>query len=236
MHASQHILVDLDSLLDTRLGCLITRKPVVAAKIDMDKYRGRLTDNLWELWPEVTEEEWRAWWSERDVNVLMNSLATPIMMRLKSATFNLKALQAKETMMTDLKVIINTYPYRLTDRVAFEYREAIKDICASGFVIESVYMPPEELTPSKLMDAFNYCIMYDFDKWLTVNHEALTKKPIPSFPMNVPSLYRNSVPGEADIKELGLSTPEEAFAQWELFMSAHLMLGFLPISEYSQIL
>ena len=236
MNTAQHILIDLDSLLDTRLGCIIAHRPEAAAKINMDEYRGRMTDDLWTLCPEITEEEWGTWWRERDVSALKCALATPIMLRLKATTYNLKAMQAKETMLTDLKVIINTYPYQLTDRIAFEYREAVKDVCAPGFVIESVRLAPEEVTPSLLMSSYHYCIMYDVNTWLTVNHDALVASPMPTFPMNVPALFHNRLPGPTDIKELGLSGAEEAFAQWELYMSAHLMLGFLPLSEYSQML
>ena len=77
MDAKQYLLIDLDALLDTRLGCLIRHRPQAAADVDMGAYRGRLHDRLWEFCDDVSEAQWRQWWAERDVGVLKSSLATP---------------------------------------------------------------------------------------------------------------------------------------------------------------
>ena len=236
MITRQHLLIDLDALLDTRLGCLIHHRAKDAAAMDMDAYRGRLTDNLWELCDNVTPEDYRDWWASRDIEVLKCSLASSMMVRLKAMTYNLMAVRSKQGFMTDLKVVVNTYPYKLEDEVRQAYKESVKDVISKDFIVEMVYLSPEALTPETLMVSYHYYALYDLDRWLTANHTALEEHPIPSFPINAPSLYCNRWPTDADIKELGLSHREEAFAQWELYMSAHLMLGFLPISEYTQLL
>lgn len=232
----QHLLVDLDALLDTRLGCLIQHRPEAAAEMDVTAYRARLTDELWTLCEGVTEEEYKQWWAERDIETLQHSFATSIMMRLKAMTYNLIAVQAKQQFMTDLKVTVNTYPYRLDEDVKEAYRQAVVDVVAKGFRVEVVYLTPETLTPTHLAGTYHYYAIYDLDKWLTVHHEALAEHPMPSFSMNAPSLFFNRLPDETDIKDLGLDNPVEAFAKWELYMSAHVMLGFLPVVEYSQML
>jgi hypothetical protein len=232
----QHLLFDLDALLDTRLGCLIHHRTKESADIDMDAYRGRLADNLWTLCDNVTEEDYRSWWAQRDVAVLKCSLASSMMVRLKAMTYNLMAVRAKQGFMTDLKVVINAYPYKLDAETRQAYKESIKELVAKDFEVDVVYLPPEVLTPQVLFSSYDYYALYELDRWLTVNHVALTDHPIPAFPINAPSLYCNQIPTQADIEELGLSHREEAFAQWEVYMSAHLMLGFLPISEYTQLL
>lgn len=236
MITKQHLLIDLDALLDTRLGCLIAHRPKEAAEMNMNAYRARLTDELWKYCDNVTEEEYKDWWGNRDVEVLKCSSATSMMVRLKAMTYNLTAVRAEQTFMTDLKVIVNVYPYTLPEEIKQEYKAAIKEVISKDFQVEIVRLPPMSLAPQTLLDTFNYYAIYDLDAWLIANHTLLEDKPIPAFPMNAPSMYCNSAPSEEDIKELGFSQPEEAFAQWELYMSAHLMLGFLPMIEYTQLL
>lgn len=236
MNTSQYLLIDLDALLDTRLGCLIQHRPAQAAQMDMVAYRGRFTDNLWTLCDEVTEEQYKSWWANRSVETLQCSTATPMMVRLKAMTYNLMGSKGKLTYMEDLKVYVNTYPYQMDKDVKQAFQDAIKEVVAPDFEVKLVHLHPEVLSPQTLDLHYHYYAVYDLDAWLTYNHKRLEEHPIPAFSMNAPGLFFNHLPDDADIENIGLAQKSEAFVQWELVMCAHLMLGFLPVVEYSQML
>lgn len=236
METRQYLLIDLDALLDTRLGCLIQHRVAEAAEIDMAAYRGRFNDDLWTLCRNVTEDDYRQWWADRDETTLQCSFATPMMMRLKAMTYELVAKKASHAYLKEIKVFVNIYPYRLSDQIKAEYQSAIKEVVHRGVGVEMVSLPPEQLSPQSLMSHYNYYALYDFDRWLTCQHEVLGENPIPAFPMNAPALFANALPDQTDIEKLGLFQTEEAFAQWEFYFGAHLSLGFLPAVEYSQLL
>lgn len=236
MNTAQHLLFDLDALLDTRLGCLIQHDPKAAADVDMMGYRQRLDDDLSAYCPGVSAETYRQWYTDRTAQTLPHSLGTGMMIRLKAMTYEIAGDVSALPFLETMTVTVNTYPYDLTESETSGLKMAIQEIVADRFKVHMKYLPPEALTPHVLDTHYHYYALYDLDTWLTHHHEALQTQPMPSFPINAPKLCFGQTPDEADIEKMGLSTQEETFTHMEFILSAHVMLGYLDVAEYCQLL
>ncbi len=105
------MLVELDSILDTRLGVLLDIAPEKVPPLLADAYHGR----LWDVFPGVDLLTYQRRYTGRDASILKNTWSTP--MADLMADFVMKTLQ--QTLRTPFhkvpKIEINAYPYQLSD-------------------------------------------------------------------------------------------------------------------------
>lgn len=234
METQQRLLVDLDALVDTRMGCFIQHCGAEAAKIDMAAWRTRSSDNMDGVLPGVSHEDWARWYKRRDVTTLSHSFATAFMYKLKGMAAEAVKLKKAQPFLESCTLTINAHPYQLSDPIKHAFTEAISEVVDGVFTVHFVSLPPDILTPRTLTASWEYYCLYDLDAWMKAQHKNLEKDAIPKFAMNAPAIFRGSVPTEADIKELELSNERELFAQFEFAMSATIMLGYMPVDLFSQ--
>ena len=72
---SQDVLVELDTLLDTRFGLLCQRFPSQVPTVNMEEYVNRNHNKLHEIFS-VNKNEWESAWEQIDLTVLKHSHVT----------------------------------------------------------------------------------------------------------------------------------------------------------------
>ena len=150
------VIIEIDCLLDTRLGTLAKFNPDLANVILTDTenlYHERKTDDF----PGISRETFYSLYHDRDIETMFNSRPTNIIKfliknHLELAT-NLRSQAKNETLVYQ----INVFPYLLTPVeqedliLAFKHWLGIKEV-----IVECINFSTLDLTP-KYIDSFISC-------------------------------------------------------------------------------
>lgn len=222
------MLVELDCILDTRLGVLLDIDPEKVPTILAKDYHGR----LWDVFPEVDLLTYQKRYKERDSSVLKNAWATPMVDLIEDFVF--KTL--KQTLRTPFhktpKVDINIYPYVLTDEEVSVIISAIAVITNEQTDIEVVSYSPEELNPVFLKNHYEVVMMYDFHIWLETHAVSgvWKKYSCPNVTLMAPLMVKNNSTYDASKKVQDILTDYETLSKT---MSPYVDIQFLPIEAFS---
>ncbi len=173
--APGYIYVDLDSLLDTRLGTLRLHWPEVFAKCISDQnYYLRERDDF-TAWGGPNQAEFMERYNQRDVETLQHSMVTAVPALVK----NLMQIQDRDFEETPyfsaIGLDVNIWPYQLQDGSGSEDEvdeiSELKDIMRVFAGLNSepniISRPPEAMTPMYITSRYKTLMMYDFRDWLS---------------------------------------------------------------------
>jgi len=217
------ILVELDCLLDTRIGTLSLLDDKAAAALLSEKYTHRVSDN-WEFLTDgaVTNEAFNQRYQQRDKDVLKASRPVNLITFLPKLLNDLEKQALSEPITKDLTLRINTYPYKLTVMERRIITECIYEQYTSAYTkVDVVDIAPDKLTPRYLREEVAMVIMYDFNRWLTLHIDQLAANPLPDTHMVIPAL------------DYTLDNHRKVFhgGNSPLFVYPHLALEFI-LSEF----
>lgn len=224
------LLVDMDCLLDTRIGTVSLLNEEAACKLLSEKYSNRVFDDFEELTEGlVTNEEFSKRWETRDKETLKASMMTNIMKLLVSLTSQYEKDMIETPFVKEFILYVNLHPYILTDAEIEIIKEAISVHCGINLKIRTIHLPLEKITPKKLKEDFDGFITYSFDNWLKIHSEALDKTPIPRVTIFAPALCIKKPNKLEDIMVDGLTV----FEMLEIAYTARLHIEFLKANEFS---
>lgn len=160
------VLVELDALMDTRLGTLHTLNPEYAIEaVQSLDYYNRISDDLSHCCA-VTDAEYRAAYAVRDAEVLQSSRMTNLIFMLSNICVELDR-QRRETPFTEsVKVHLNVYPYQLDDSERFAIESALMCHLPMDVQVESVSIAPSALTPQYINSQYTGMLLYNFIDWI----------------------------------------------------------------------
>jgi len=232
-----HLLIELDCLLDTRLGTLALLDEEAAAGLLGPRYTTRASDN-WSFLThgKVSNEAFAERYRARDHAVLEASRPTDLIAHLQPMLRKLEQNGFNEPVTQDLTLQINYYPYVLSAREQHFIAEVMSSHYSAPYTtIEMVSIPPEALTPKRLRDEYSLVVVYDFNQWLGLHIEALAKQPTPATYMVAPAL--DATLATKPQVFYGVDTPVQSnpFAALELFMAEFIALAIHPVAEFSLI-
>lgn len=199
--ARQNILVELDALLDTRMGTLARIDPKLPTLIG-DAYWRRQSDDFEALSNGVvTNERFRELYRQRDKTTLANSIVSNVVHLLGVMT---RALQCKKTtadQIDEIIVTVNYHPYQFTDAEKTELQKAMYGFLALSAKVELINQPVKEITPTVLRDQYDAYILYDYNEWDGYHRATLMRQPMHDMTLICPELYLvGRVPTEDDLK------------------------------------
>lgn len=186
--------VDLDALLDTRLGVLSSLDEEAAASLDLTKYRERISDQFKHLGlSQIDDDVYRTAYRKRTADVLPHAMMTPVSLYLNIALTELeKEAMAGSPLAGPAKLTINLWPYK--DLTPPE----IEAICAAMFhrsgvftSIETICESPKIITTDFIAyKQWNMMFMYGFWEWFEYQWSRWTQKPrcIPNTVIVAPQL------------------------------------------------
>lgn len=191
------IYVDLDMLLDTRVGVIRTHWEDRLLDIAKSDYRERETDEVWKYCG-VNENDWNNRWASRGLLELSNSIMTEVPLILNQLIQNVMKEQRNDPLLGRVEITINTFPYQLNDGHRNGFEVALSPFLGYSHSIRFISIPPEALTPTYISKTWKILFMYDFLHWLNVQHKMLESHPIPSQAFYVPRLRE---PRDVEVSE-----------------------------------
>lgn len=232
--ATKNILVDLDSLLDTRLGTIEKMNPEAANLLFCGKaYYEREIDD-WETLTGglISNEAFKAEYAKRDKHTLELSRPTNILTMLHKITRELDMARITAPDIEHIKVSVNCYPYEFTESERKAIATLVFSYCSLGTDVTTTSLSLADITPTLMQSDYDGVILYDFDGWFTHHCTELNTVLIPRNAMFAPALYVK------DPKEMFDEMPEELkgvspFSMMEIAFVERLSLELLRAKEFS---
>lgn len=220
----QKILVNLDSLMDTRLGCVRSINPDWVDPLLEGGYLKRLHNTLSFFNKDINDRAVEERWKTRDMEVLRNSYSTNILnLLIHQCSINNNS-DPEHPEAQYISIVVNTHPYQFTKDELVTFFIYLK----SMFGIErltQVSMPTSELTPTYLKGNINRFIFHDQEEWNDHQLLNLPHCPIPNTAFNTPLCYRKGMENTGVLPN---------FEKWAAMgYAAHFKLELLPLADFS---
>lgn len=172
------ILVDLDAILDTRLGTLGVLDEGIGKKMSLSRlYVERETDVFSKIDPNVDDSKYNDLYLKRNENTLRLSVMTDIPYQLGIGLRSLIPQVNNGLIDGNIEIVINTYPYKLSSDIKRLIARGVKMYIEDPVRVVSKYIDVYALTPNSIKDTYDEWYAYDIDQWLAIHQtEILTCK------------------------------------------------------------
>ena len=191
--------VALDVLLDTRFGCLVTHFGDKTLDMTKDYFVRQ-----YERFGDLRSAEFIELYKKRDKEVLKNSVITNFINILSDF---IKDAEYKNTYSPELTVpaiVVNVYPYVLTDAETDMIRNAMYFRLQKEIQIDIVNINYKNLTPKFVEGNYQIMAMYDYYIWL--DQQTLLgnvhKYPIRNVTLYAPMIYFDDTLNPDDFKKM----------------------------------
>lgn len=231
----KRILVDLDTLLDTRLGVINMLNPKAAEHIiKNDDYWDREND-FWELLTNglVTREEFNEGWAARGGNnsatVLNGSVISgiqPFIMRVITEDLVNRANQMGDEL-DQLCLVINTWPYALSLDEIEDMRDIAIYLFGATTPTEVVCIPLDKITPGFLDKDYAAMITYSFIEWIKIHFADLAKARMNCFNFISPRIF------EQDVSKLSVDEKKTIIDVFRIEKLIHMDFEFIDARYFS---
>lgn len=243
-YGRQVILIELDALLDTRLGvaALLDKE----AWLDIAKHPGypkRTNDDLSLFTDRFTKDEFFEAWEKRDVSAIEHSLMTNTARFIGDLSIELTRKLANENdiAVQSIEFVINLHPYDLSDEAKAMLVACLRGLVMEGCGVRTVRLPPSTLSHSYLRANFSSYMVYDLAGWLAKCEDGnYSGVGAPQIRVMAPRLFtKDGAPDKKAIEEVfsgeKIPEPEHLFEFMEWFHSPFISLEFLDPALFSII-
>ena len=234
------ILIELDALLDTRLGTISLMDEALARKMLDTDYPNRISDEFNLLCPEIDMSIYKRAYKDRDLETLYYSMPTDITLYLNQLINTLIRDGVKgNPQFEGVDVQINSYPYQLTDEFKQEFCECIAASLRLDIDVQMVNHPYSEMTTDFIVaNKWTFLVMYNFSQWFneTLAIAKTVPRPTPRTTVISPMLVGSvkSVLEELE-KEAPSKTRANPFDSMQIALADIIGIRFLPVADFSLI-
>lgn len=223
------LYVELDVLLDTRLGTLakIAGKEVVKTVLESG-YHSRKSD----CFAGVDKDHYLTQYKQRDGEILALSTVTNAITFVKHLVGVLTEQAIVRPYHDGAKLIVNYFPYELTGEERDELGKALAVWTNNLAPIELVYLHPKDLTPDHCKKSYSLMIVYEYEQWLNTHASAFEHCRLPEVTMYAPAIYFGPEP---KAEELEKATREAAhpLRAMEMLASPLVNLQLIDVKYFS---
>lgn len=181
----EQIYVDLDVVLDARLGTLARISEDTAERILNAGYHTRETDSF----EGVDMDLYRDLYAKRDSVTLSKSVCSGAVPLLRHLAGELTKQAIGRPYHEGMRVVVNTHPYVLTSAETDEIGAAIAAWMQGLAEVTTLSCQPKDLTPSHCKSNFAMMLVYDFEAWMECHAKAFETTRLPEVTMFAPALY-----------------------------------------------
>lgn len=228
----QGIYVELDVLLDTRLGTIARLSEDAAVKTLQSGYHARESDEF----EFVDMEEYRALYAQRDGDTLSKSMLSGAVSFLHDVTAAMVEQASSRPYHDGGKLVVNTHPYTrtLSSGELDEIGRAIAARMDGHAPVELVDISPESLTPYHCKHSYAMMMVYDYGAWMETHSEAFKTTQLPEVAMYSPRLYFKQRPREDELQSVTkeIMHPVQAI---QMMASPLITLKLMDIKHFSVI-
>lgn len=234
MSSSANIMIDLDSLIDTRQGILskFLEDDKLTELVTSEEYILRERD----VFPDIDVDLYNKHYSERDKSTLSNGIVTYVfnIMKIKLSNIIHKATHNQD--IKEINLLINFYPYKLTEKETDSIIDVVFQKLGLEIFIKPMWRSPEELNPTfiqnnNIIDLF----LYDTNAWCNSNLQLLQATPITKHSIYLPALITNPLTDELKYK-FDKTGFKDIHTLMEYGLSPFVVLNYLPILFYCNII
>ena len=220
------VLVDLDSILDTRLGTIALLSQEAAKALGPSKeYISRETDIFSTLDSRIDDVEFRDRYLKRNEDTLKCSVITDIPYQLGISVKNLTHHVDNGLMGGIIEIVVNTYPYRLSEEVRDLLRLAMQQFIPMPGNVTIEYIDVYALSPSLIKSRYDEWYAYHIDEWLSIHQQSILTSIMKPVLVTLPRLSTTGViPDSPDV---------DPFSAKELIFSTYFRLIHISASYYS---
>ena len=179
------LLVDIDSLFDTRLATLFTMGEEVADLVLCNNYYEREHD----FWVGVDLNRYNELYKNRNKNILKNALMTKIILMIKEFVLGTLEVGNYSPFKYKPKIILNIYPYSLTESECNIFINGLKENTNSLADIELIRFSYKDITPLWIKENCSLVFMYHFRDWFNVNKNEFSKNSCPEVSLITPAIF-----------------------------------------------
>lgn len=191
------VFVELDAILDTRLGTLAKLDESFAIAALDGGYFTRMSDKF----PGVDPAVFKQAYASRDTETLAYSKPTMLLSVLTQLTTTLSEQARVRPYHDGTRVVVNTYPYQLSDEELIEIGKAVSVWIGSAAPVELARLSIKDLTPSYCKEHFSVMVVYEYDEWFVTHNEAFKRVRPNEVTMLAPALYFNQEPTEQELEQ-----------------------------------
>lgn len=227
---AEDIYLDLDSIIDTRLGTLAKMDQAYAVTaLDSGRYHKRMIDEF----DGVSKEEFRKAYAERDLDTLRMSVLSNVVFFLRRLVKDSLVSAVIHQRVEKMCFTVNVWPYNFDDPGLVEMLiGCIRFHTYSTSSVRIISIPDEELTPEYCSKNFQIMIRYNWIDWMNKHKAFFEKKGIPGVVLVVPEIFYEAVPTEEDIHRLQLRK-HNPFKMTEEITAPLVRLKHMPVSLFS---
>lgn len=161
------VLVDLDAILDTRLGALGVVDQEIALDIGQSRgYATRETDKFSDIDKRLDDAKYKDVYLKRGMDVLKMSIMTDIPYQIGIGVRELIPQLDNGLIQGSIEVHINTYPFKLSSEISRLIAQGVKKYIPDPVSVSSVYIDLYSLTPKKMSMKYDEWFAYDIDQWM----------------------------------------------------------------------
>lgn len=229
----QRIYIDLDSLLDTRVGVVAVNEPEAATLLMQEPYWLRESDDFTELTEgKVTHGQFKEWWRTRDKRALKAARPTNIIRILEELSEALVLSQINLPFVAKTQYLVNYWPYKLEELEVKAIQQACEILTGNVVEVTMVNMSPFQLTPQWIKREVSLMVVYDYWAWMDAQKGNFALSPIPEVNLITPAISHNHVMSKEDrtIENFGEVNP---FAISELLMSVYITVQMISPGFFS---
>ncbi|MNU19599.1 hypothetical protein D3C71_78300 [compost metagenome] len=227
----QNIYVELDVLLDTRLGTIARLSKDAAVKTLQSDYHTRVVDSF----DHVDMAEYKALYAQRDGDTLSMSMLSGAVPFLRDVTAALAEQASSRPYHNGGKLIVNTHPYTstLSPKELDDIGRAIAARMDGHAPVELVDISPESLTPYHCKHHFAMMMVYDFGAWMEMHSSAFRTTRLPEVTLYSPRIY-HEIPREEELQSVTkeIMHPVQAMEQ---LAAPIIALKLIDIKNFSVI-
>ena len=223
---SQGIYIELDALLDTRLATIheISLTAEVGTAFTEQVLEAGYYDRDEDVFPHLDRDTFKEIYRTRDQETLTHAMPTKWLSIIKG----LVAALVKNAMMhptgVDIFVMVNTYPYTLTDEFKTGLIDLVYSSVGSMVDVSLIDIPSKDLKPTYCRNTFSQMIMYSCDEWLTLHMPELEKIKPKELTLTIPAIYFVGKPTKEKLLQM---TEGKTSPHFEPFKSVEILLGLL---------
>ena len=241
------VMVDLDSILDTRKGTIKKLYPEIYEQIkESPQYHLRQEDRWDEIHPALDHQRLTLAYQGRDIETIRHSQLTMVSRMMVELFAQLTAsIKELDPEISTYYLIINFHPYDLSVEVRTEIARLLSiQLGITGIPIAEVCMPWNKLDPAFLKDnniLHWYC--YHYDEWLRENFEPVGTENInadhivgaPDTRMYAPKIARDQKGIDKFMAEIEDCPFTDQYQLTKAITSNLINFEFTPTSSFCQI-
>jgi len=155
-------------LLDTRIATVSRLNQQAAIDLLLtEEYYSRVSDEMGKYSPLISTDEYQLLYQKRDILTLMAARPTDLYPELKQLILSIEAKMVQASTIESAEIVINTYPYQLTDEEKSIIIESIVTLGNFTIPVKCIYVPYADMSLELIRTAgWTALIMYNFTEWL----------------------------------------------------------------------